>query len=143
MATFLVKTEPDDYSFADLLREKRCVWTGVKNPAALIALRSMRKGDRVLVYHTGGEKAIVGEAKVVSPGAYEDPGNPGVNDRGEPKFAVVDLVPVKAFPHPVPLAVIKTDPRFKSFALVKQSRLSVMPVTAPEEAAIRELASKA
>lgn len=143
MATFLVKTEPDDYSFADLVREKRCVWSGVKNTAALIALRSMRKGDRVLVYHTGGEKAIVGEAKVVSAGAYEDPGNPGANDRGEPRFAVVDLVPVKTFPHPISLAVIKADPRFKSFALVKQSRLSVMPVTAPEEAAIRELVSKA
>lgn len=142
MATFLVKTEPDEYSFADLLRERLCVWSGVKNPAALIALRSMRKGDRVLVYHTGDEKAIVGEAKVVSPGAYEDPGNPGVNDRGEPKFAVVDLALVKAFPRPVPLAVIKGDTRFKSFALVKQSRLSVMPVTAPEEAAIRQLAGK-
>jgi predicted RNA-binding protein with PUA-like domain len=127
MAMFLVKTEPATYSFRDLVKEKRTVWSGVSNAAALIQLRAMKAGDLVLVYHTGDEKAIVGMAKVVK-AAYEDPSQPGLNDRGEPKAAVVDLAPVKAASVPLELAKIKSDPRFAEFALVKQSRLSVMAV---------------
>jgi predicted RNA-binding protein with PUA-like domain len=127
MAMYLVKTEPSEYSFDDLTREKRAAWTGVSNAAALGHLRAMTMGDEVFVYHTGDEKLIVGLAKVAR-SAYEDPKQPGKNDRGEPKFAVVDLTPVKAAKAPLTLAAIKADRRFASFALVKQSRLSVMPV---------------
>ena len=129
MAMFLVKTEPSTYSFADLQRDKKTVWSGVSNPAALIQLRLMKVGDEVLVYHTGDEKAIVGLAKVVK-GAYEDPAKPGKNERGEPKFAVVDLAAVNAVKKQVTLAEIKADARFKEFGLVKLSRLSVMGVEA-------------
>ena len=129
MAMFLVKTEPSTYSFADLQKDKKTVWSGVSNPAALIQLRLMKVGDEVLVYHTGDEKAIVGLAKVVK-GAYEDPAKPGKNERGEPKFAVVDLAAVKAVKKQVTLAEIKADARFKEFGLVKMSRLSVMGVPA-------------
>lgn len=138
MAMYLVKTEPSTYSFADLQRDKKTTWTGVTSPAALIQLRLMKVGDEVLVYHTGDEKAIVGLAKVVK-GAYEDPDNPGTNDRGEPKYAVVDLAAVKAVKKQVTLAEIKADARFKEFGLVKQSRLSVMAVTSPEFSALKNM----
>ncbi|MFO0833265.1 MAG: EVE domain-containing protein [Phycisphaerales bacterium] len=140
MATFLVKTEPGDYSFADLARDKRAAWTGVSNAAALIALRAMKQGDRVYIYHTGAEKAVVGEARVVSHGAYQDPKKPGTNDKGEPKFAVVDLAPVGTLASPVSLASLKADPRCKDFGLVRQPRLSVMPVSPGVEKVIRDLA---
>ncbi len=127
MTTFLLKTEPGEYSFDDLVREKRSVWTGVSNPQALIFIRSMKKGDQAFIYHTGDEKAIVGLAKVVSD-AYEDPKQPGKNDKGEPKHAVVDVSAVKAVKKPVTLAEMKADAKFKDFVLLKNSRLSVMPV---------------
>jgi predicted RNA-binding protein with PUA-like domain len=139
MPTFLLKTEPSDYSFADLVREHETTWSGVRNPAALIAIRTMKKGDHVLVYHTGDEKAIVGLAKVVNT-AYEDPANPGRNQRGEPAFAVVDLAPVKAAEAPVPLMRIKADTRFSRFGLVKQVRLSAMPVPPDLAKILREWA---
>ena len=103
MPTFLLKTEPSEFAFADLVATKRAAWDGVTNAAALIALRSMRKGDEALIYHTGLEKAIVGLARIAT-NPYEDPARPGTNDRGEPRFAVVDLAPVAAAPTPVPLA---------------------------------------
>lgn len=136
---FLLKTEPSEYSFDDLRREKRCVWSGVSNPAALIALRSIKKGDLAFIYHTGDEKAVVGLARALS-AAYQDPDRPGLNDRGEPKFAVVDLAPVKAAPTPLTLAAMKADKRFADFALLKQSRLSAMPVPADLAALITSLA---
>jgi predicted RNA-binding protein with PUA-like domain len=136
---FLVKTEPDEYAFEDLLREKRTRWSGVSNPAALIALRSMARGDEVFVYHTGGVKAIVGLAKVARE-AYEDPEHPGLNARGEPARPVVDLEAVAALQAPVTLQQIKADRRFEQFALVRQARLSVMPVPAPLARAIRSMA---
>lgn len=138
MATFLLKTEPDTYSYADLVRETRTAWTGVSNAAALIHLRSMRPGDECFIYHTGDEKSVVGLAKVKK-GPYEDPEQPGTTQDGAPKFAVVDLVPVRAAKTPLSLASIKADKRFADFALVKQSRLSVMPVPAPLDAIIRGL----
>lgn len=130
MPCFLFKTEPAEFSFADLERDGRCTWDGVTNAAALIALRSCRIGDDVLIYHTGDERAIVGLARVTAL-PREDPANPGLNARGEPKFAVVDLAPVTAAKSPVPLARIKDDARFMGFPLVTQGRLSVMPVPAP------------
>lgn len=127
MACFLFKTEPSEFSYADLERDGVCTWDGVTNAAALIALRACALRDDVLIYHTGDERTIVGLARVATP-PREDPANPGANARGEPKFAVVDLVPVARAKAPVPLSRIKDDARFKDFALVTQSRLSVMSV---------------
>src|SRR5689334_11121065 len=105
MATFIFKTEPSTYSFADLVREKRAVWDGITNNAALAYLRTVAKGDEVLVYHTGDEKAIVGLARATA-AAREDPKKPGKNAAGAPKFAVVDLAPVRPALRPVGLAQI-------------------------------------
>lgn len=137
-ATFLFKTEPGTFSFADLVRDGSCIWDGVANPTALIHLRTVQSGDHVLFYHTGDEKAVVGSARATSD-ASQDPAKPGLNDRGEPKFAVVKLEPITRWAHPVTLAQIKADPQFKSFALVTQSRLSVMPVPPDLAAALAEL----
>jgi predicted RNA-binding protein with PUA-like domain len=111
---WLFKTEPSEYSFERLLKDGRTRWDGVKNALALRHLRAVRKGDLVAVYHTGSVKAVVGVAKAAADAAGD----------------VVELVPVKAV-GPVPLAAIKSDPRFRDFALVRMGRLSVMPV--PEE----------
>lgn len=138
MATFILKTEPTAYSFDDLVREKRCVWTGVRNPAAIAHIRAMRKGDEAFIYHTGDEKSIVGLAKVVSE-PYADPDQPGATATGEPKFAVVDLAPVKKAATPVTLAQVKADKRFATFPLVTQGRLSVMPVPAELNSVLRKL----
>lgn len=138
MATFLFKTEPVEYSFADLQRDGVTTWTGVKNPTALIHLRAARAGDEVLFYHTGDERAIVGLARVVK-AAYEDPADRGLNDRGEPKAAVVDLQPVKPLLRPVTLAAVKADKRFADFALVRLSRLSVMHVPPDLDRLLRTL----
>lgn len=139
MATFLFKTEPSTYAFADLQRDKRTTWDGVANAAALITLRSVKKGDEVFIYHSGDEKAVVGLAQAKSD-AFADPKQPGLTPGGEPKFAVVDLVPVKAVPTPVTLAAIKADRRFADFALVRIPRLSVMPVPPAMEKALRTMA---
>ncbi|GMV24862.1 MAG: hypothetical protein AMXMBFR58_08930 [Phycisphaerae bacterium] len=139
MATFLFKTEPSEYSFDDLVRDKRTAWTGISNAAALGHLRTAAVGDEVFIYHTGDEKQIVGLAKVVKK-PYEDPEQPGRNDKGQPRFAVVDIAPVRAVKTPVTLAQIKADKRFAELGLVKQSRLSVMPVPAALDNAIRSLA---
>jgi hypothetical protein len=96
-------------------------------------------GDSALIYHTGDAKAIVGLAKVTK-SAYEDPAQPGLNDEAKPKAPVVDLAPVKAAKSPVTLAAIKADKRFADFALVKSSRLSVMPVPADLDKILRTLA---
>lgn len=139
MATYLLKTEPGTYSFDDLVRDGRTTWDGVSNAAALIAMRAMKKGDEAYIYHTGDERAIVGLA-VVTKGAYEDPKSPGLNARGEPKHAVVDLRASKAARTPVTLDVIKADKRFASFPLVKIGRLSVMAVEPTLDRALRSLA---
>lgn len=139
MPTYLLKTEPSEFSFADLVRDKSCVWDGVTNATALIHLRAMSKGDEVFIYHTGDERAIVGLARVTR-AAYEDPARPGLNTRGEPRFAVVNLAPVRRVASPVTLATIKTDSRFSKFELVTQSRLSVMPVPPALDTALRALA---
>ena len=122
MANWLFKTEPDDYSYADLEHDGRTIWDGVKNNWALKNLREVKKGDQALIYHTGKERAVAGVAKVVSD-PYPDP------EAGDPKLVVVDVVPAGAWPQPVTLAAIKADPAFSDFALVRFSRLSVMPVS--------------
>lgn len=139
MPTFLLKTEPDDYSFADLQRDKRTVWSGVSNPAARAALRAMKKGDQAFIYHTGDVKAIVGLARAAT-SAYEDPKRPGLNERGEINYPVVDLAPVRAAKTPLPLAIIKADKRFAKFELVTISRLSVMRVPEALDGVIRACA---
>lgn len=139
MATFLLKTEPGDYAFADLVRDGRTIWAGVTNPAALKALREARTGDEAFIYHTGDEKAIVGLAKVVK-GAYPDPQRPGNTAAGDTKFPVIDLAPLKPVKTAVTLTALKADKRFATFGLIKQSRLSVMPVPAELDKALRKLA---
>ena len=129
---WLLKTEPGDYAYDDLEREGRARWDGVRNPAAQRNLRAMKKGDRVLVYHTGDVKAVVGEACVVGE-AYPDPKFPAG------KLVVVDLEPRGRLGRPVTLAEIKADPRLTEMVLVKNSRLSVQPVSDEEWALVREL----
>ncbi|MCE7973929.1 MAG: EVE domain-containing protein [Leptolyngbya sp. PLA1] len=139
MATLLLKTEPSEYSFADLRREKRCAWTGVSNPGARIALRAARPGDEALIYHTGDERAIVGLARVAR-GAYGDPARPDIMPDGRPLWPVIDLMPLRAAASPLGLPAIKADARFKDFALVRQGRLSAMPVPPDLDSLIRTLA---
>jgi predicted RNA-binding protein with PUA-like domain len=119
---WLFKEEPTHYSFDDLVRDKKTVWSGVKNALAQKHLRSVKKGDRIFYYHTGDEKAVVGIAKALTDG-YADP-----NDKTW-KAAVVDVAPVKKLPRPVTLAEIKSKAFFRDFPLVRISRLSVMPVS--------------
>jgi len=119
--SWLLKTEPSTYSYADLVRDKRTTWDGVSNPVALKHLRTMRKGDQAFVYHTGSEKAIVGIARIA--------GDPRPDPKlGDPRLVVVELEPVRPLRKPVPLAAVKADRRFADFELVRISRLSVMPV---------------
>ena len=131
---WLFKEEPANYSFDAFVKDQKTVWSGVKNPLAQKHLRSVKKGDSILYYHTGNEKAVVGIAKATSD-AYPDP-----KDKTG-KAAVVDVAPVKKLPRPVTLAEIKADPAFKTFALVRISRLSVMPVTDGEWKRIESLGS--
>lgn len=126
---WLLKTEPGEYSYDDLEREGRARWDGVRNPAALRNLREMKRGDRVLVYHTGGEKAIVGEA-VVTAEAYPDP------KAGSPRLVVVDLEPRGRLGRPVALAELKALPAFAASPLVRQGRLSVVRLTAAQWALV-------
>lgn len=121
MAYFLAKTDPEHYSIADLERDGTTVWDGVRNAAALQAIRAMHPGDEVLIYHSQGEAAIVGLARVVS-----EP-RPDPND---PKSWVVDLTFVRRLEQPVTLREIKDSHRFDDWALVRQGRLSTMGVPA-------------
>jgi len=125
MAYWYVKTDTETYAFDDLQREGRTVWDGVSNAVALKHLRSMAPGDRVLIYHSGEEKALAGLARVVS-APYQDP------KRGDPKLTVVELEADRRLERPVTLAAIKADPGFKDLSLVRMSRLSVGPVPAPQ-----------
>ncbi len=124
MACWLLKSDPETYSFDDLERDRRTVWDGVRNNTALIHLRRMKKDDEVLIYHSGSDKAVVGVAKV-SRGPYPDP------TLQDPRCVVVDLAFSRRLSKPVPLSRIKADPTFASFDLVRISRLSVMPVAPP------------
>jgi|ERR1700722_1110877 predicted RNA-binding protein with PUA-like domain len=113
---YLLKTEPTAYSFADLLREKETDWTGVTNPTAVRNLRAMKKGDKLVIYHTGDEKAAVGLARVVSV------------DVSDPKVPLVRIAAGAAIKRPKTLAEIKQQPIFQESPLVRQSRLSVAPL---------------
>jgi predicted RNA-binding protein with PUA-like domain len=114
---YLLKTEPSTYSFADLLRDKNTTWDGVSNPVALKNMRAMKAGDRLVIYHTGDEKSAVGIASVVSV------------DVADAKNPQVKIKAGKAIGKPVTLAEVKADKLFADSPLVRQGRLSVVPLT--------------
>ena len=125
MARWLVKEEPDHYSFDQLARDGKTVWAGVRNPLAQKHLRSTRRGERIFYYHTGKQKSVVATAKAGGD-AYPDPSD------ASGKSFVVDVIPDRKLARPVTLAEIKADKSFASFPLVRMARLSVMPVTDDE-----------
>jgi predicted RNA-binding protein with PUA-like domain len=130
---WLVKTEPSTYSWDDLLRDGSTRWDGVRNALARNHLGAMKKGDHVLVYHSGDDKAAVGIAKVERV-AYPDP------TADDPRWLAVDLAALRPLAEPVTLATVKKDPKLKEMALVRQSRLSVMPVA---DAAFADILARA
>ena len=132
---WLFKEEPTHYSFDDLKRDGRTTWSGVRNPVAQKPLRSVRQGDRIFYYHTGDEKAVVGIARAVS-GAFPDP-----EDRTG-KRSAVRVAPVRKLARAVTLAEIKSQKRFASFPLTRIPRLSVMPVSSTEWAAIERMSKR-
>jgi predicted RNA-binding protein with PUA-like domain len=119
---WLFKTEPSVYSFQQLQKDKRTVWDGVGNNLALKNLKDIKKGEQILIYHTGDEKAAVGVAKALG-GAYPDPG------KNDPKLLVVDIEAGKPLAKPVTLAAVKAHAKLRNFDLVRNSRLSIMKVT--------------
>lgn len=135
MQYWLVKSEPNVYGWNDLVKEKQTVWSGVRNYAARIHLKSMKKGDEVLFYHSNEGMEIVGIAKVIKE-FYPDPTTEDNN------WVAVDIKPVKKFKNPVTLSQIKTDQRLQEMALVRLGRLSVQPVTEKEWKIIMELAGE-
>ena len=131
-ATFLIKSEPSVYSFDDLVRDKGTTWDGVRNYEARNNLRAMKKGDLCLFYHSNVGKELVGLARVKRP-AYQDP-------KTEEDWSAVDVEPVKKLRKPVTLAQVKAHPVLSKMALVKKSRISVVPVTPEELALVLKLA---
>jgi predicted RNA-binding protein with PUA-like domain len=125
MPYWLLKTEPEQYAFEDLVREKTTAWTGVKNPQAQANLRAMQVGDRALVYHSG-ERRAVGVAEVARM-AYPDP-----TAAAEEDLVCVDIRAVEPLPAPVPLEALKLEPAFEGSALLRQGRLSVVPLSPAE-----------
>jgi predicted RNA-binding protein with PUA-like domain len=130
--TWLVKSEPSAYSWDNLAKDRRTAWTGVRNFTARLNLRAMQEGDPVLFYHSVEGKEVVGLAKVVRT-AYADP------TAKEGDWSCVDLAPVRVLKRPVTLEEIKITPLLREMKLVRQSRLSVMPVTLEEYAEILRL----
>ena len=125
MAHWLVKSEPSTYSWGDLMKDKRTRWDGVRNAQARNNLAAMKKGDLVLVYHSGDDKLVMGVARVARE-AYPDAA------ADDPRWVAVDLEAVEPLASPVTLAEIKGNAELRDMALVRQSRLSVMPVSAKE-----------
>ncbi|HWO41930.1 MAG TPA: EVE domain-containing protein [Candidatus Eisenbacteria bacterium] len=132
---WLFKTEPSAYSFQQLQKDEKTVWDGVKNNLALKNLKEVQKGDSILIYHTGDEKAAVGIARALS-GAYPDP------SKKDPKLLVVDIEAVKPLPRPVPLAEIKANRKLSKFDLVRLPRLSVMKVSDEQWETIEGMAKR-
>lgn len=134
VSAFLFKTEPSSFAWADLVRERRATWDGITNAAALIHLRKVKEGDRVVIYHTGAEKQAVGLARATS-AAYPDP------KLGDPKRVVVDIAPERAFDAPVPLAAFRADALLAKTDLVRITRLSVVPLSAEQLKRVLSLAA--
>ena len=130
---WLVKEEPTHYGWDELMKDKKAVWSGVRNALAQKHLRAIKKGDRIFYYHTGDEKAVVGICKALGD-SYPDPGDKSG------KASVVDVAPLKKLGRPVTLAEIKADKAFADFPLVRISRLSVMPVSDAEWDRIEKMA---
>lgn len=120
---WLVKTDPETYSWNDLVRDGKTVWDGVRNFQARNFIKEMKQGDILLVYHSQNDKAIVGIAEVVSE-PFPDP------TTNEPHWLAIEVIPVEEFLKPVTLAQLKKSGEFTDFPLIRQSRLSVMPVKA-------------
>jgi len=133
MAFWLVKGDPDDYGFDDLVRDRRTTWDGVASAPAQKNLRAMKRGDECLFYETGKVKSVVGRCKVAK-GPSPDPANE--------RLVLVDLSAGKRLARPVTLAEVKADDRFRDFALVRIGRLSVMPVPAPLWKRLLEMAGE-
>jgi predicted RNA-binding protein with PUA-like domain len=134
MNYWLVKSEPDVYSWDKFVAMDRDMWEGVRNYQARNNLKAMRENDIVLFYHSNEQKAVVGIAKVVRE-SYPDP--TAIGEKGD--WVVVDLSPVESLKNPVTLAAIKAEPRLQSIALIRQSRLSVMPISPEEFGIIMEM----
>ncbi|HEY5912239.1 MAG TPA: EVE domain-containing protein [Verrucomicrobiae bacterium] len=132
MNYWLVKQEPEDYPWTALVKDRRTAWSGVRNFQARNNLRATKKGDRILYYHSGDEKQVVGIARVAR-AAYPDP------TAAEGDWVCVDLAPLKAFKQPVTLAVIRAEPLLKCILLVRQPRLSVIPLAKAEFERLLEL----
>ena len=133
MATWILKTEPSEYSFADLVKEKWAVWSGISNPVALKHLREVRKGDTLIIYHTGTERRCVGLATARS-GPYPDPA------LGNEKRVVIDVAAGKALAQPVTLAQFREDAMLSKTDLVRLGRLSVVPLREAQFARVKKLA---
>jgi predicted RNA-binding protein with PUA-like domain len=133
MAYWLVKSEPFKYSWSQMVADGRTHWDGVRNHQAAANLKAMQVGDRAFFYHSNEGKEIVGVVEIART-AYPDPGD----ETG--RFVMVDVKPVMPVKRPVTLGAIKADPRFADFALVRQSRLSVVPVSAEEWALLCDMA---
>ena len=134
MARWLLKTEPSSYAWEQLVKDKKAVWDGVSNAVALKNIRSMKKGDLALIYHTGDERAAVGVAEIASD-PYPDP------KEEDERLVVVDLKPKTKLPQPVTLADIKADPAFAGWDLLRIGRLSVVPVPDAMWKRVEELAN--
>ncbi|MGH7831480.1 MAG: EVE domain-containing protein [Candidatus Binatia bacterium] len=130
---WLFKTEPSAYSFPQLQKDKQTVWDGVKNNLALKHLAQIKKGDVVLIYHTGEEKAAVGIARATR-NTYPDP------NKKDPKLLVVEIEPIKALPRPVALSEMRANRKLSGFDLLRLPRLSVMPVSEEQWKIIEEIA---
>src|SRR5689334_880514 len=133
-AHWLFKTEPSVYSYQQLESERKTIWDGVKNNLALKNLRDIKKGDEILIYHTGNEKAAVGIARALG-SAYPDPA------QKDPKLLVVDIEAVKPLRKPVTLADVKANKKLTGFDLIRLSRLSIMKVTDEQWKILQEMAA--
>ncbi|MBS1963198.1 MAG: EVE domain-containing protein [Bdellovibrionales bacterium] len=123
IAYWLLKTEPETYSFARLEKDRRTNWNDVRNFQARNFLKAIKKGDSAVIYHSGDDKAVVGIAECVREGY------PDIDADDGKEWVQIDIAPVKALAHPVPLATIKSTGALKDLPLIRQSRLSVMPIT--------------
>ena len=135
MKRWLLKTEPSEFSFDDLVRDGRAIWDGIANALALQNLRQFAPDDELIIYHTGSERRAVGLARVRR-GPFADPG------RNDPKLAVVEIEPLRALTRPVTLDQIKADPVFARWDLLKISRLSVVPIPDPVWRRLMKLAGR-
>jgi len=133
MAHWMFKTEPSDFSFDDLEKKGEAGWDGVRNAQALIHLRQVKAGDDILIYHTGTEKSVIGLARATGPS------RPDPKDKAG-KMVIVPVAPVRRLPRPVSIAAIRGEKNLAEFPLIKNTRLSVMPVRTAEFRALLSLA---